>query len=61
MSHRFEIRHAVERFDVLLDGQHLIQANHDDHGWEGMDAVRKIVEGVARVIGAEIVDVPAEE
>lgn len=59
MSHRFEIRHADERFDVLLDGQHLIQANHDEHGWDGMGAVRKVVDGVARIIGAEIVEVDA--
>jgi len=60
MSHRFEIRHADERFDVLLNGEHIIQANHDEHGWDGMDAVRKAVEGIARVIGADVIEVFGE-
>lgn len=57
MTHRFEVRHADESFEVRLDGQHVMSANHDEHGWDGMDAVRKVVDNVARIIGAEVVDV----
>lgn len=25
-----------------IDGEHVMTANHDDHGWDGMEAVRKV-------------------
>lgn len=58
MTHRFEIKHTSdEAFSIYLNGEYLMQANHDDHGWSGMESMRDLVDKVAKGIGAEVVDV----
>lgn len=41
----------------LADGTlvDIASVNHDDHGWDGMDAVGKAVEKIATALGCAIV------
>ncbi|MCX5066928.1 hypothetical protein OOJ91_13835 [Micromonospora lupini] len=43
-----------EVLEVHVDGQLVATANHDEHGWSGMDAVEKTAIAVARACGAFI-------
>lgn len=48
-----EIRREDERLEVLVNGEEVATANHDDHGWSGMDAVESATLAVARALGVE--------
>lgn len=43
-----------ETIQVYVNGESIISANHDEHGWSGMDAVEKTALAVARACGAEV-------
>ncbi|MEV4197038.1 hypothetical protein [Micromonospora globbae] len=43
-----------EEIEVHVDGQVVASANHDDHGWSGMDAVERTALAVARACGARV-------
>ncbi|MEV5819238.1 hypothetical protein AB0L22_08695 [Micromonospora haikouensis] len=43
-----------EHIEVHVNGQVVASANHDEHGWDGMDAVEKTALAVARAFGAEV-------
>jgi hypothetical protein len=43
--------------EYALDGAHLITANHDEHGWSGMEAIEKLVNAIAEKIGARVAEV----
>jgi hypothetical protein len=43
-----------EHLEVQVDGKGVAWANHDEHGWFGMDSVVKTAFAVARALGAEI-------
>lgn len=45
-----------EHLEVQVDGIGVAWANHDEHGWGGMDSVVKAALAVARVLGAEVVE-----
>lgn len=45
-----------ERFDVLVNGQTVASANHDEHGWSGMDAVEATATKLARAFGADVTE-----
>lgn len=50
-----------ENVDYELDGVHLINANHDDHGWSGMADIQNLLKAIAERIGAEWVEDEATE
>ncbi|MFG3709496.1 hypothetical protein [Micromonospora sp. NPDC047730] len=41
-----------ERIQVHINGQEVASANHDEHGWSGMDAIERTALAVARACGA---------
>lgn len=45
-----------DHLEVVIDGNVVAEANHDEHGWSGMDAVEKTAVAVARALGVEIQD-----
>ncbi|MEX3764412.1 hypothetical protein [Paraburkholderia phenoliruptrix] len=61
-KHVFTVKRVHdERVDYSLDGELLVSANHDDHGWAGMEEIDKLVKLIAGKIGADVVEVDAEE
>ena len=42
-----------EQIEVLVDGEYIGFANHDEDGWAGMDKVEKIAEALAKALGAK--------
>lgn len=42
------IREDDEQLVIELDGQYVGGANHDEHGWSGMDAVEDAVTAIAK-------------
>lgn len=56
MTHLFEINSdGDETEEIKLNGKYLMTLNHDEHGWEGMDVARKLVEKIAKGIGATLI------
>ncbi|MNR71319.1 hypothetical protein D3C71_19340 [compost metagenome] len=52
---RFVLREACsEDFELLCNGEHMGRYSHDSHGWEGMGAVRDLVQNIARVTGGTV-------
>jgi DNA gyrase/topoisomerase IV subunit B len=45
-----------EHIEVQVDGKGVAWANHDEHGWSGMDSVIKTAFAVARALGVEVVE-----
>ncbi len=45
-----------ERCEVELDGTHIIEMNHDDHGWDGMDTIRTAFIKAASIAGWKVED-----
>jgi hypothetical protein len=43
-----------DRIEVHVNGQVVATANHDEHGWSGMDAVEKTALAVARAFGGTV-------
>jgi len=43
-----------ENIEVHVNGSVVASANHDEHGWSGMDAVEKTALSVARAFGAAV-------
>jgi hypothetical protein len=39
---------------IDVDGEQLIEVNHDEHGWDGMTAVIKAVEAIADKLGIRV-------
>ena len=49
-----QIKHPNdEYFEVLVDGKYIGFANHDEDGWAGMDKIEKLVEALAKALGAD--------
>lgn len=45
-----------ELLEVRIGRRLIAAANHDEHGWSGMDAVERTAVAVARACGAEVQD-----
>lgn len=43
-----------ETMEVHVNGEVVASANHDEHGWSGMDAVERAALAVARACGASV-------
>ena len=43
-----------DHVSIEVDGRAVASANHDEHGWSGMDAVIKTATAVARAFGSEV-------
>lgn len=43
-----------EVVSIQVDGAEVASANHDEHGWAGMEAVINTSTAVARALGAEV-------
>jgi hypothetical protein len=48
------VRTDDEHLTVEVDGAEVAHANHDEHGWSGMDAVEKTARGIAEAAGLAI-------
>lgn len=44
-----------EQLVVRVNGREVASANHDEHGWSGMDAVESTAVAIARACGATLV------
>lgn len=49
-----------EVVEYYLDGEHLITANHDEHGWSGMEGIEAMVATIAKNLGIPIEHVEYE-
>lgn len=47
---------AHDSFDVVVDGVPVYTANHDLHGWDGMVAVREVVQALASEVGFSVIE-----
>ena len=45
-----------ERMVVYVDRKEIIAANHDEHGWSGMDAIEQTVRKLGKALGVEVVE-----
>lgn len=45
-----------EELVVWLDGQELASANHDDHGWAGMEALEQAMRTTATRLGWKVLE-----
>lgn len=43
-----------EHLEVVVDGKVVASADHDEHGWSGMDAVVATAYAVARALGGQV-------
>lgn len=50
-----------EALQVVINGEVVAEANHDEHGWSGMDAVEKTALAVARALGVHLGDDEPQE
>ena len=41
---------------VYVDRKKIIAANHDEHGWSGMDAIEQTVRKLGKALGVEVVE-----
>lgn len=44
-----------ESADIYFDGALVININHDDHGWSGMEAIQYALTSIARAADFEVV------
>jgi hypothetical protein len=45
-----------ENLDVYVDGEHVGNVNHDDHGWSGMQSAEDLVRRIAEALKIEVTD-----
>lgn len=50
-----------EHLTILLDGAEVGSANHDSHGWSGMDAVENLATNLATRLGWDVAETYGEE
>lgn len=52
-----------EHLEIIYQGDVLVSANHDQHGWEGMEGIAGTAKAVAAALGHPVKDdnEPAEE
>lgn len=43
-----------EHLDIEVNGNVVASANHDEHGWSGMDAVEKTARAIAEAAGISV-------
>jgi hypothetical protein len=48
------VRPDDETVEVWVGDELIVEANHDEHGWVGMDVAAEAATGVARALGAEV-------
>ncbi|WP_045740761.1 hypothetical protein [Actinoplanes rectilineatus] len=49
------IRHPDdEHLTIEVNGRTVSSANHDEHGWSGMDAVEKTARAIAKAAGVAV-------
>ena len=53
VTFRFEDEDA----EVLVNGASCVTANHDVHGWAGIDLMRDTAKGIAALLGAEFEEI----
>lgn len=62
MNWTFEFRHKYgEEIDIYLNGEHLINLNDDDDGWQGITRIKNLVETIAAVFGAEVIETRTDD
>ncbi len=55
MNARVSIRYVDdEHVEILVNGDVVASANHDEHGWSGMDAVVAAALAVAKALGGKV-------
>jgi hypothetical protein len=50
-----------EKVGYEINGKHIITANHDDHGWSGMETIEMVFEAFAKELGIVIDDKEDDE
>jgi predicted cobalt transporter CbtA len=50
-----------ERLELLVNGREVAWANHDEHGWSGMDAFEKAAVAIVKAFGGEIGEAEASD
>lgn len=50
-----------EHLQVVVNGFVVAEANHDEHGWSGMDAVEKTAVAVARALGGTVTEAEPDD
>lgn len=50
------VHHSDEEVEYFIDGISIGRANHDDHGWAGMELAKQIVEDFAEAFGITILE-----
>lgn len=62
MQHKMTIhRRDEEHVEILIDGESLGSANHDNEGWAGMETVESLAVNIADKLGMEIVETFGDE
>jgi hypothetical protein len=61
MADVLTLRHGEESLQILLNGEELGYYNHDEDGWQGMEAVQMLAEKLALRFGALLVHEEGEE
>lgn len=62
MDLKFE-RHWVneETVQYFVNGKPVAYATHDEHGWSGMDVIKRMFERIAQELGVEVEETEGEE
>ena len=54
-KHTFGINYPYdEDMEFYVDGEQIAYANHDEHGWVGMEAMKDLFENIADKFGIEV-------
>ena len=63
MAEKFKMKHTIafvapdeETLEIHIDGENVGNFNHDDHGWNGMQAAQQLMRAVARKLNFEIIE-----
>ena len=46
-----------ESLEILVDGKSICSANHDEDGWQGMDAVGDLARNMAKALGVSFEEI----
>jgi len=61
-KHLITIIHLSDEETIFeLDGEEISHTSHDEHGWDGMEAVDKIVTAIAKKLKIKITETYKEE
>ena len=54
-------RKNEELVEFYVNGELVGNANHDEHGWSGIEATTSLFESIARTVGAELLESDEQE